>query len=366
MSRLFQCAMHFVVGVGCWAAIVSATSGKAHAATYVYVSVAGKSTIAQFSLDMDSGELKDRVDLQVGGAPGCLAVSPDQRTMYAAIRTEGALMSLRMAPGTGRLEVQNSASAGNSAYVSTDRRGKYLFSAYYQAGKIAVHSLGDDGKIEPRALQTIETAKNAHCLLTDRSNRFAFVPHTGPNCIYQFLFDEDQGKLTANAAGRYDAAKGAGPRHIFFHPSQPWAYTSDELGSSVTAFRLDKRQGTLIPIQSLSTLPEGFTAKNTCSDVEVTPDGKLVLVGNRGHDSIARYAVDGTTGKLTPLGQTSTEKTPRSFNVDPSGRFVVAAGQGSGKLAVYRIDDASGNLERLHTVDVGPGPSWVQIVRLAP
>jgi 6-phosphogluconolactonase len=131
----------------------------------------------------------------------------------------------------------------------------------------------------------------------------------------------------------------------------------------VTAYRIDREQGGLVRLQSLSTLPAGFGQQNTCSDVEVTPDGHYVLVGNRGHDSIARYSIDAKTGTLTALGQTPTEKTPRSFNVDPSSQYVIAAGQGSGKLAIYRIG-TMGELKLLSTVPVGKSPSWVQTLRL--
>jgi 6-phosphogluconolactonase len=114
-------------------------------------------------------------------------------------------------------------------------------------------------------------------------------------------------------------------------------------------------------VQTLSTLPADFSARNTTAEVKVHPSGKFVWVSNRGHDSLAGFAIDGT-GKLSPLGQTPTEPTPRSFDITPDGRYLLAAGEGSGKLAVFRVDAATGKLTRVHTVEVGKSLPWVQVV----
>src|SRR5439155_14413652 len=103
---------------------------------------------------------------------------------------------------------------------------------------------------------------------------------------------------------------------------------------------------------TLSTLPAGFTAANSTAEVKVHPNGKFVWVSNRGHDSLAGFAID-EAGKLTALGQTPTEKTPRSFDVSPDGRYVFGAGEGSGKLAVFQVDVGTGKLTRQDTYDVG-------------
>src|SRR6202008_3834598 len=126
-------------------------------------------------------------------------------------------------------------------------------------------------------------------------------------------------------------AQGAGPRHLAFHPTKDLAFTSDESGSSITAYRYERGKG-LTPLQTLSTLPADFKGQNSTAEVKVHPSGKFVWVSNRGHDSLAGFAIDARAGTLTALGQTPTEKTPRSFDVSPDGRFVLAAGEDSGKL----------------------------------
>jgi 6-phosphogluconolactonase len=99
--------------------------------------------------------------------------------------------------------------------------------------------------------------------------------------------------------------------------------------------------------------------------IRLHASNRFLYVSNRGHDSIAAFRIDPTTGELTGLGQIATEKTPRSFDLDPSGKFPFAAGESSGRLASYRVDRASGRLERFATEEVGKTPWWVQTVRLA-
>src|SRR5262249_12399250 len=146
-----------------------------------------------------------------------------------------------------------------------------------------------------------------------------FVPHVAPNAVYQFRFDAATGKLT-DAGKAPGGADKAGPRHLALHPTQPLAFTSDETGSSVTVYRYDAATG-LKPVQTLSTLPDDYKKPNSTAEVKVHPSGKFVWVSNRGHDSLAGFAL-GSSGKLTAIGQAPTEKTPRSFEVDPDGRYV--------------------------------------------
>jgi 6-phosphogluconolactonase len=195
--------------------------------------------------------------------------------------------------------------------------------------------------------------------VTDRDNRFVFVPHVTPNAVFQFKLDAETGKLTEAGKAPGGTAK-AGPRHLAFHPSQGLAFTSDEEGSSITAYRYDAEAG-LKPVQTLSTLPADFTEKNTTAEVKVHPNGKFVWVSNRGHDSLAGFAV-AADGRLSALGQTPTEATPRSFDIEPEGRFLFSAGEGSGKLALFQIDTDSGKLTRRHTIEVGKSLTWVLAV----
>ena len=331
-----------------------------HAATFVYVSMAPEQKIQIYRLDPKSGSLTAVDTFSVEGSPGSLGTDPKRQFLFASLRTTNSLASFRIDPTTGKLTPVSVAAlpkSENAAFVTTDRTGRWLLSASYNGGTVVVHRLRDDGTIEVPAVQSVSTAKTAHCVAIDRANKLVFVPHVAPNAVYQFRLDEATGNLTdaGKAPGGTDKA---GPRHLAFHPTQNFAYTSDEQGSSVTGYRLDSATG-LTSFQTLSTLPADFQGQNSTAEVKVHPSGKFVWVSNRGHDSLAGFSIDSVTGKLTPLGQTPTEKTPRSFEIDPSGQFVFGAGEGSGKLAVFRVDTSSGRLERVHTYDVGKSLTWV-------
>jgi 6-phosphogluconolactonase len=331
------------------------------AETFVYVSMSPEEKIQVFRLDSKDGKLTAVETTSVKGSPGSLAVDPRKQFLFASLRSTNTLASFRIDPATGMLKPLGTAAlphGENAVYVRTDRTGKWLLSASYAAGKVVVHRLNEDGTIRTPAVQTVETAKTAHCIVPDRENRFVFVPHVTPNAVYQFRLDAASGMLT-EAGKAPGGAEKAGPRHLAFHPSQSLAFTSDEQGSSITAFRLEATG--LKPVQTLTTLPADFKGQNTTADAKVHPGGKFVWVSNRGHDSLAGFAID-DSGKLSSLGQTPTEKTPRSFDLSPDGRFLFAAGEGSGKLAVYQVDAGTGKLTRLHTLDVGKSLSWVLAV----
>jgi 6-phosphogluconolactonase len=331
--------------------------------TFVYVSMAPEQKVQVYRLDGKEGKLTAVEAVVVQGSPGSLAVDPQKKYLFASLRSTSSLASFRIDPSTGKLKHLSTAAlpkGENAAFVATDRTGRWLLSASYAAGKVVVHRVKEDGTIETPGVQTVETAKTAHAVASDRDNRFVFVPHVAPNAVYQFRLDATTGKLTGAGKAAGGTAK-AGPRHLAIHPTQNLAFSSDEQGSSITAYRLDADSG-LKPVQTLSTLPDDFKGSNTTAEVKVHPSGKFVWVSNRGHDSLAGFAID-SAGKLTALGQTPTEKTPRSFDIDPDGRFAFGAGEGSGKLAVFGIDPATGKLTRLHTHAVGKSLTWVLAVK---
>jgi len=335
--------------------------------TFVYISVAAEKRIAVYQLDSATGELAHKSDYQVAdGEPGALTVDPKKRFMLAAIRSTGKLASFRLDNATGKLTHINTVAVGpDPAHISTDRTGRYLLTAYYVDSKVTVHAIGKDGALSEKPIQSIPTADKAHAIVPDPSNRFVFVPHTGPNAIFQFTFDSKNGQLSANTPAKLITPKNTGPRHLAFHPLKPIAYVDNEQGSGITSYALDEKTGALNPLQTLSTLPADFRGTNACAEIKLHPTGRFAYVSNRGHDSIAAFAVDGD-GKLSAIGQFPTEKTPRSFDIELSGRYLFAAGESSGKLAGYRINAKSGELTRFATHEAGKMPWWVMAVELTP
>ncbi|MCC9605105.1 lactonase family protein [Blastopirellula sp. JC732] len=340
-------------------------SASASAKSFVYVSNGGDKTISIFSMDEEKGDLTLVKTLQLEGAPGPMALSPDQKFAYVSASRPDQLISFATDPETGDLkQLESTPLDATSCFIYCDPTGKWLLNAYYSAGKVTVHPVsgGDIGDLS----QTFPTAQNAHCIRTDATNKFALVPHTGPNKVFQFKWDATSGKLTANDPPSVDAPGMNEPRHIQFHPTLPLCFSSDEYNDSITSYDYDPAKGTLQPRQTVSTLPADYEARkaNTCADIELTADGKFALVSNRGHNSIARFAI-GDDGQVTALGQTPTENTPRSFNLSPSQKFLYSAGQKSDQVAAYRFDKTTGDLTQFAAYKTGKTPSWVQVVTFA-
>jgi 6-phosphogluconolactonase len=346
----------------------------------LYVCLQDEDKIAVLTIEAATGRLTPHMEVPVAGGPSVLALSPDRTVLYVGHRGQPAIASFRIDLATGGLTPQGAVAVTHApTFLAPDRTGRFLLSAYYQGGYAAVHPLGADGAVGAPPCATLATAMGAHAIQTDPSNQFAFVPHiarfndnvleplresVGPNMIVQLKFDAQTGQLSPNTPRQVEPQTRLGPRHYCFHPALPVVYFSNEQGCSVTAYRLDLATGTLAAVQTLTTLPEGFTARNTCSQIHLTASGQFLYVGNRGHNSLAGFAVDAATGQLTALGQVATEAVPSAFGLDTTGQFVFAAGTASGRLASYRINGATGALTSLETYAVGQRPAAVLVTRL--
>jgi 6-phosphogluconolactonase len=346
----------------------------------LYVGLQDADKIAVFLID-EAGKLIKQGEVPAAGGPSVMAVSNDRQVLYVGQRGGPALTTFRIDPKTGGLSVAGAVVQPHApTFLAPDRTGRFMLIAYYQGEGAAVFRLASDGTVGEASQEWLATATGAHAIATDRSNRFAYVPHIarvqdnvleppknipGPNTIMQFRFDAETGRLGANTPPQVAQPELVGPRHYCFHPSLEIVYFSNEQGCSVTSYRIAPDNGTLAPLQTIKTLPAGFDARNTCSQIHLTPSGQFLYVGNRGHNSIAGFRVASDTGLLTPAGHAATEPVPSAFCLDPEGRFLFAAGTASGRLASYSIDGETGALIPLAVHDVGPRPAAVAAVRLA-
>ncbi len=343
----------------------------------MYVALQDDDKILLLDMDENTGALTPKGEVTIAGGPSALALSPNRRNLYVGHRNTNQLSSFSVDPDTGSLTLLGTIPLQESpTYLSTDRRGRFLLSSHYQGARVGVHAIGDDGSVSLPPIEWITTDNGAHSILVDRSNRYAFVPHIarisdnvmqppgdalGPNVIYQFKFDEDTGKLTPNSPAILELTEFLGPRHYCFHPSKDIVYFSDEQGCSVSGYSLDPDTGTLAAMQTVSTLPADYSGRSTCSMIQITAGGDLLFVPNRGHNSIASFAVDAGSGQLTPAGRVATEQVPSAFGIDPQGKFLYAAGSESGRLASYQINGDTGEMTPGEVYDVGKRPMWVLI-----
>jgi 6-phosphogluconolactonase len=339
--------------------------GAPAGAMFVYVG-SENNDIAVFAMDQTTGELASRSTTTTGAVPSFIAVEPTRRFLFAVNEYSAmvAAFSINRANGGLTLLGRVSSNGAGPAHISVDRAGRYVLVANYEGGTTSIYPILADGRLGA-PVDAKSPGTQPHLILTDPSNRFAFVPCKGSSYVSQYLFDAATGVMTANNPARVMTAAGAGPRHLAFHPGGTFVYLINELNSTMNAYTLGA-VGTLVELQSLSTLPAGFSGQNSGAEVVVAPGGGFVYGSNRGHNSIVIYSV-GTDGRLTLVGHQSTGgTTPRSFDIDPTGTFLYAANQGSDTVVTFRINPTAGTLTQLRSTTVPDRPEFVGVFAFPP
>jgi 6-phosphogluconolactonase len=351
--------------------IASSVSPSAHdaaseSAAFVYVG-GGDGRITRFALNEQSGALSAMTPFDAGPNPSFLAVASDGRTLFAVNEGKpGQVSSFAIQPGSGDLTLLSRTPSGGDGptHLSIDRTGRWLLVANYDGGTSAVIPIRADGSLGAAA-STVSSGRMTHFITTSPDNRFVFVPCIGPNHIAQYRFDAATGTLTPNSpAALVVSGANPGPRHLAFHPSGELAFLMNEHSSAITALRYDRVTGLLSEIQTVSALPAAIRG-NTGAEVQVHPSGKYLYSSNRGHNSIAVFSVDQTSGRLELLGTAPTGGlTPRHFSLNANGTMLFAANQQSGNVVAMRVN-ADGSLGPLGEVATGlVSPQFVAVVRV--
>ena len=358
-------------------------SGQAMAATFVYVSNAEEGDIGLYLLQPD-GSLQAGARYKAEKLVMPMAVSRDKRFLVAAVRSKPYLAyTYSIHRSTGALQLVSTGPLAESfPYISFDRTSRWLLGASYGANLVSVNPVGTDGRVaEPQ--QVIPTARNAHAIHADRTNRYVYVPHLGTDQLFHFLLDEKTGKLSANTPPVLQLKSGTGPRHLQFSRDNRFVYLLGEMSGTVTTLALDERTGWLSEVGSISILPgdtklvpgtprlpagtPGAVERDRshdiwASDLHLTPDDRFLYAAERTGSTISTLRVDRETGKLTYVGSTPTEKQPRGFQIGPLGRYMVVAGEKSDTISSYLIDPQSGALKLVGKYPTGKGANWVEIV----
>jgi len=317
-----------------------------------------------FRFDPATGALFPRGLAAEVTSPSYLATDPRGQFLYAANEVgefrglkAGALSAFAINRKTGRLRLLNQVSSRGTApcHLSLDKTGKYVFVANYGSGTVAAFPILADGWLgEASAViqhhgKSVNPARqqgpHAHMIAPSPDNRFVLAADLGLDQVLVHRLDAAKGTLTPNDPPFAVLRSGSGPRHFTFSPDARFVYVISEMGSSITAFSYDAARGALAELQSISTLPPDFKGENNDAEIVMHPSGKFLYGSNRGHDSIAVFAIDPVKGTLTPVDYVSTQgKTPRNFAIDPTGSFLIAANMDSDNLVVFRIDPRSGRL----------------------
>jgi 6-phosphogluconolactonase len=321
----------------------------------------------------------------VGGVeePSFLVVDKNRKFLYAVNETleyngqkSGSVSSFAIGPESGTFKFLNKQPSMGAApcHLTVSRNGRFLLVANYLGGNVAVLPVNKDGSLAPAVdvKQHVgsgpnkgrQEAAHAHSVILDANGRFAFVNDLGVDGIFIYEFDPMTGSLSPNRSQPYYQTKaGAGPRHFKFHPSGKHAFVINELDMTITSLAYDTAKGTLRGVQTVSTVPAGFSGENTCADIHLTPDGAFLYGSNRGHDSLVGFKVDRQTGRMELIGHTSTRgKTPRNFTIDPSGRYLLVANQRSDSIVVFEIEKQTGSLKPIGKEINVPSPVCLQLI----
>ncbi len=337
---------------------------------YIGTFTTGKSKgIYIYRMDLKTGALH-YVNTVKGASPAFLAIHPNRKYLYSVNelneyegKSGGSVSAFRIDAKTGDLVfINRQPSFGSSpCYLSLDKSGGYVYVANYDSGSLSVFPVKKDGGLGDvtDVVQHTGSGSNpqrqegphAHCINPDPDGNYILAADLGLDKL--MIYKQDvTGKLVPNRTPWYKTGDGFGPRHFAFHPNGRYVFLIHELGNSITSLAYNSKDGILTKIQTVSTLPSDYKGQNDCADIHVSPDGRFVYGSNRGHDSIAIFAVDEETGKLDSIGfEPTMGRTPRNFAIDPTGSYLLAANQNSDNIVVFKIDRKSGK----------PGPTGVSI-----
>jgi len=314
--------------------------------------------------------------------PSFLAVHPNRRFLYAVNevwnptgKPSPTVTAFGIAAASGKLPKLNEQPTGGAGpcHVVVDQAGKNVVVANYGGGSLATFPVGADGRLGAATAfiqhhgasvnPQRQAAPHAHGIAIDPANQFVFCADLGLDKVMSYRFDPAHGTLTPNDPPAVALQPGAGPRHFVFHLTGRFGYVINEIASTITAFSYNATHGALVELQTVSTLPGDFKGMSSTAEITVHPNGKFLYGSNRGHDSIAVFAIDNQTGKLTLVEFQPTQgKSPRNFAIDPTGQLLVVANQDSDNIVVFRIDPETGQLHPTESVVTVGAPACVVFV----
>jgi 6-phosphogluconolactonase len=334
-----------------------------------------------FEMDSDGGDAKLVWKKKGVTNPSFLDLSPSRRFLYAVNELkeyEGentgtiSAFALDAEGGAPSLLNRKSTRGTDPCHVAVDPSGKFAVVTNYMSGSVCVFpfladgSLGDASDFRQHKGSSADPSRqsgpHAHSAVFDRDNAHVFVSDLGTDELVVYGWDRDRGKLERRNDLCYKASPGRGPRHLVLHPRAPFAYLINELDSTVSVLSRDPELSSFREIQTISTLPSGFTGASSGADLHASPSGDFLYASNRGHDSIAAFRIKSGTGKLEAIGHFhSGGRTPRSFDIDPSGRLLLAANQDSDNIVAFLIDEDEGTLRATGAEIRVPTPVCVRI-----
>jgi len=313
----------------------------------------GEKGLHIIDVDFAKGTFNPVSENDAGNNPSYFCISKKRSLIYAVNEVGrvngvrgGGLTTLKLDVKTGSTEKikEMAVPNGGPCYISLSPAEDFILIANYGGGSVAVVRLDADG-VPSEVSDTIMfkgeagTRSRAHMIAPGPDGKKIYLTDLGLDRVAIYDLDQVSGKLINT--GYAKLAKGAGPRHFAFGKDGSKMYVINELNSTLTVFNVEKT-GDLKELQTLSTLPQGFSEKSFCADIHVAKSGKFVYGSNRGHNSIVTFKIE-SDGKLTLAGHTSCGgEWPRNFVLDPSGKYLLAGNQNSGNISLFSLDKKTG------------------------
>lgn len=363
----------FTLAVVCLIATLECFAMNGH---LIYIGTYTRTTsqgIYSVRLDRTTGALSNPELVATTANPSFVALSPDRSHLYAVCESDTLAVPFAVNIDTGRLVPDIVRSSGGKApcHLMVDHSDRCLVVAHYHTGIVAALPIAEDGSLGAAGSIITHTGRSVHperqtgphvhSVNISPDNRFVIVCDLGLDQVFTYALDPTRATLTPAATPFIATAPGAGPRHSAFSPDGRHVFVINELDSTMVSYRYEAATGALTPLDTRSTLPDGFAGTSHCAEVRVHPSGRFVYGSNRGHDSIVVFGFDADSGRLTPVEHVPTGgRNPRNFALSPDGAWLVAANQNSDSLRVFRVDPATGRLTATgHTASV-PLPVCLQ------
>ena len=337
--------------------------------------------IGLWSVDTQSGVLSQESGPWPLANPSYQALSPNQSFLYSVneianfdSKKDGAVSAFSVDSKTRELTLLGTVSSNGPipAFLSVDATGKYVVVANYTGGNVSVYPIQADGSLgeasaNEQHVGTIvdksrQEAPHPHSAVVSPDNNYVFVPDLGLDVIKAYAFDATKGTLVPKPTLDVKTLPGSGPRHLAFHPSGKYAFCALEMGNRLVSYRY--ADGQLTKVGDYSSVPERLKGKSYTSEVRVSPNGKFVYIANRGHDSIAGFALNEETGELARIQiESVVGKWPRNFAIDPSGTMMVVANQHSNTLDCLKVDPETGLLSPTGKQASMPAPAYICFIQ---
>lgn len=347
-------------------------------------SVRDSKGIYVFEFNRAKGTLKQIQTVEDAESPNYMEIHPNGKYLYAvnsgAINPNengGSVTAYTIDPKTGKLTFLNHVSSQGKGpcHISIDKTGEWVFVSNYSESNFVVFPILQDGSLGAAfdAKKYTGTGPNKerqeqphiHSATLSGNNKFIYVSDLGTDNIYTYSIDLKEGKINPAKPASTTVMPGAGPRHFAFHPSGKFAYSAEELTSTVASFSVNATTGALTVLQdTVRSLPKTFKEFNKAADIHTDPKGKFLYMSNRGYDGLAIYSI-GANGRIKLTGfQKTMGKTPRNFLVDPKGKYVLVAHQDSDNIVIFKANAKTGALTYTKNQVKVPSPVCLKLKTL--